>query len=88
LRTSLLIQGIEQPHSKNYHWEKGFFTNEIKYLSSNTFLLRLSSAYKKSESKMSFAHAHSLVPAGERPRAQKIEFCLPNLKLKKMSIFT
>ncbi len=35
---------------------------------------------------MSFSHAHPLVPVGESPRAQKIEFCLPNLKLNKMSI--
>ncbi len=37
---------------------------------------------------MSFAHAHPLAPVGESPRAQKIEFRLLNLKLKKMSIFT
>ncbi len=37
---------------------------------------------------MSFAHAHPLVPVGESRRAQKIEFCLANLKLKKISIFT
>ncbi len=36
---------------------------------------------------MSFAHAHPLVPVGECGRAQKIEFCIPNLKLMKMSIF-
>ncbi len=36
---------------------------------------------------MSSTHAHPLVPVGESPRAQKIEFCLPNLKLKKMSMF-
>jgi len=35
-----------------------------------------------------FAHQPSLSTAGESPRAQKIEFFLPNLKLKKMSIFT
>ena len=36
---------------------------------------------------MSFAHANPLTPVGESPCAQKIEFCLPNLQLKKMSIF-
>ncbi len=37
---------------------------------------------------MSSAHARTLVPVGESPRAQKIEFSIPNLKLKKMSMFT
>ncbi len=37
---------------------------------------------------MSFAHANPLVPVGESPRAQKIEFCILNLKLLKMSLFT
>jgi len=36
---------------------------------------------------MSFAHAHPIVPVGESPRAQKIEFGELNVKLKKMSIF-
>ena len=33
---------------------------------------------------MSFAHTHPLVPLGESPRTQKIEFCIPNLKLMKL----
>ncbi len=37
---------------------------------------------------MSFANAHPLVPEGESPRAQKIEFCTPNLRLMEMNIFT
>ena len=37
---------------------------------------------------MSFAHAHPLVPVGESPHAQKIEFYRPNLNLKEMSIFS
>ncbi len=36
---------------------------------------------------MSFAHAHPLIPVRESPRAQKIEFCLPNLKLKENEHF-
>jgi len=43
---------------------------------------------KENELKMSSAHARTLVPVGESPRAQKIEFSIPNLKLKKMSMFT
>ncbi len=37
---------------------------------------------------MSSAHAHPLVPVRESARAQKIEFCIPNLKLKKISMVT